>query len=321
MFAPAHNDPRGNWNWKLDSNESIYFGTELTYIYQKTFDKLYPELRARDVFPVDYSPGPGAESFKWYQFDQVGVAKVVNNYAKDFPRASIKGKEFIGNIKSLGASFGYTIQEIRAAMFVGRPLQEREANAARRAVLYQENQIAFNGDDANQLPGFLSNPNIPQTAVAADGDSSVDATKRSWASKTPDQIIRDVNVALRNIPKTTKGVERANTVLLPIDQYELIASTPRSSISDTTILSFLKGVHPGVEFTWLPFELVGSGPSTTDQMICYRRDPDKIFMVVAQEYEQFDPQLEGMEYEVPVHERFGGVVVPYPLSASFSYGI
>jgi len=303
--------------FRLDENEGIYFGTELTYIKKKSYDKLYPQLRARDVFPISYDAGPAAETIKYYQFDQIGVAKIVTNYAKDFPRASIKGKEFLSNVKSLGASFGYNIQEIRAAMMVGRPLAEREANAARRTILFLENQIAFNGSTEFQLPGFLTNPNVPEAAVAADGTGG----STTWASKTPDQIIRDVNVALRSIPVLTKGVEYANTVLLPIDQYELIASTPRSTISDTTILSFLKGVHPGVEFTTLPFELTGTGPGGTDLMVCYHRDPDKLTLEIPQEYEQFDPTLEGMEYNIPVHERCGGVIMYYPLSARFSYGI
>jgi len=302
---------------RLDADEQIYFATELTYIKQKSYDKLYPELRARDIFPVSYDAGPAAEAIKYYQFDQVGLAKIVVNYAKDFPRASIKGKEFISTVKSLGASFGYNIQEIRAAQFVGRPLAEREANAARRSILFKENQIAFFGDTEFNLGGFLTNVNVPSAAVAADGT----AGSTLWINKTPDQIIRDVNVALRSIPTLTKGVESANTVILPINQYELIASTARSTISDTTILSFLKGVHPGIQFTTLPFELTGTAPGGTDYMVCYRRDPDKLTLEIPQEYEQFDPTLEGMEYEIPVHERCGGVIMYYPLSAQFSYGI
>lgn len=303
---------------RLDDNEAIYFGTELTAIKQKSYDKLYPELMARNIFPISYDAGPGAETIKYYQFDQVGLAKVVSNYGKtDFPRADIKGKEFISNVKGLGASFAYNVQEIRQSQMVGRPLPERRANAARRSILFLENQIAFFGDDANGLNGLLLDANVPNNAATADGASA----SMAWVDKTPDQIIRDVNLALRTINDLTMGVESADTVLLPIAQFQLIASTPRSSISDTTILTFLKGVHPGVTFSWLPFELKGTGTGSSDQMVCYRRDPDKLTMEIPQEYEQFDPQLEGMEYEVPVHERFGGVIIYYPLSISKTYGI
>lgn len=303
---------------RLDDNEGIYFGTELTRIKQKSYDKLYPMLRARDVLPVSYEADPGDETIKFYQFDIVGFAKIAHTYGiGDFPLADIKGKEFISNIKSLTAGFSYNIQEIRAAAKVNRPLPERKAASARRAIMYLENNIAFFGDDANRLGGFLTNPNVPVGAVAADGLSNGTA----WSSKSPDQIIRDVNVAIREIPVNTKGVEYPNTVLLPINQYELIASTPRSSLSDTTILAFLKGVHPNIEFASLPFELTGTGSGVTDQMVVYTRDPDKLTLEVPQEFEQGEPTLEGMRYTIPCHQRSGGVIIYYPLSINIKYGI
>lgn len=303
--------------FKLDDNEAIYFNRELWSIKQKSYDILYPELRAREIFPISYDAGPGAETIKYNTFNMVGMGKVVSNYAKDFPDASITGAETISNIKSLGASFRYNIQEIRAAQMVGRPLPERKANAARRAILYLENKLAFFGDPVSGLAGFLTNPNVPSALVANDGIGGLTV----WTSKTPDQVIRDVNVAITGVPNLTNGVESVNTAAFPISQYFLMAKTPRSTISDTTILTFLEGVNKGVEFTWLPTELKGTGPGSTDQFFVYRRDPDKLTMEIPQEYEQFDPQLEGMEYKVRVHERFGGIIIYYPLSIAIYYGI
>ena len=51
-----------------------------------------------------------------------------------------------------------------------------------------------------------------------------------------------------------------NTVLLPVAQYTLIASTPRSTASDTTILEYFIQNNPFITTVdWVP-ELAGAGP-------------------------------------------------------------
>ena len=102
-----------------DGDETAFFNRQLEFIKAKTFDILFPELKARSVLPVDFSAGPGAESITYRQFDQAGIAKIIANYAQDLPRADISGKEFTAKVRSLGASYGWTLQEIRAAKMAG----------------------------------------------------------------------------------------------------------------------------------------------------------------------------------------------------------
>lgn len=302
---------------KLDSNEQIFFERELTTIKARSYDVLYPELKARQLFPVSYDANTGDGTIVYEQYDQVGFAKVIANYAKDFARADIKGKEFSSIIRSLGSSYGYSIQDIRAAAKTGKPLQQRKANAAKRAIMQLENTISLFGDKENDIPGFLSNPNIPIGAVINDGL----ANSTLWKDKTPDQIIRDLNQLVSDIVLNSKGVEQPNVVLLPIKQYNVIASTPRSSTSDTTILSFFKAVNPLIQSVEWLIELAGVGPGGEDMMLAYNRNPDKLTLEIPQEFEQFPAEQEGMEFVVDCHERIGGVIIYYPLAANKLFGI
>ena len=298
----------------LDANESIFFARELEFVKTKTYDIIFPELKARTHIPVSFEAGEGAESITYQQFTQLGVAKIISNYADDLPRADVAGKEFTAPVKSLGDSYGWNVQEIRAARMAGRPLPQRKANAARRAIATLENRIAYFGDTDSGLQGFLTNPNVNTVVIPADGAGS----SKKFADKTPTQILRDLNSMATSIHAVSKGVESPDTLLLPLTQFNLIFTTQLSSGTDMTIGKFFLENSPHItNIDWLN-EIEGSGPGGVDQMVAYRRDPDKLTLEIPQDFEQFPVQKRGLEFLVPCHERCGGVIIYYPLSVAIA---
>ena len=301
----------------LDADESIFFAKELEAKKAKAYDVQYAELKARKVLPVSFEAGPGAETIKYEQYDSLAVAKIVSSYADDLPRADVKGAEFISSVKSLGASFGYSMQEIRAAAMAKKPLEQRRANAAKRAILQKENDIAMFGDTATGLKGFLNHSSVPLVVLPADGTGA----SILWSTKTADQIIRDLNLIANTIFTNTKGVEMPDTLLLPVAKYAYISSTPRSSTSDTTILEYFLKNNPFIkEVGWLNELLNAGAGGAIDRMVCYKRDPDKLSLEIPQDFEQFPEQERNLEFVIPCHSRIGGVIIPYPLSMAYSDG-
>jgi hypothetical protein len=307
----------------LDANQTAFFARELESIKARTYDVVYPELKATTLIPVSTEAGPGAESITYQQFDQLGLAKVIANYADDLPRADVKGKEFNSPIRSLGASYGYSVQEIRAAQFVGRSLEQRKANATRRAIEQKVNKIAWYGDSESGLTGLIDNPNITRVAVENDGTAS----STLWEDKTPDQILRDMNDLVTGIVDVTKGVEMPNTLIMPIKQYRQISNTRLASGTDTTILEFFLQNSPFITTVEWVNELKGAGlgegsvAAGGDVMIAYDRNPDKLTLEIPQPYEQFPAQERGLEFVVPAHARVAGVIIYYPLSVAVGEGI
>jgi hypothetical protein len=305
----------------LDANETFFFSRELEYIKSKSYDIEFPEMKAFKHIPISTEAGEGALSITYAQFEEVGLARIIESYADDLPRADIRGKEYTQLVKSVGASYGYSVQEIRAAVYVGRSLTQRQANAARRANDQKINRLAWFGDQTYQILGMLNNANIPIGTVLNDGTGST----TQWVNKTPDQILYDMNTLANSIPFVTKGVEMPNTLLLPVAQYTLIASTPRSVTSDTTILEYFIQNNPFITTVdWVP-ELTGAGPvvdaTATDVMIAYDKNPDKLTMEIPMPFTQYPPQERGLEFVVPCESRYGGIIVYYPLSLSIAYGI
>lgn len=304
-------------NFILDSAQQVFLSRQLEYVKQKAVETLFAELKAPKLIPVSNEAGPGAEKIVYRQYTMIGAAQFIANYALDFKRVDIVAEEVVTTVKSIGAAYGYSVQDIRAAMQAGLNLEQRRANAAARAILQQENSIAFNGDTNHNLYGLFTHPNVPAAAVPADGPGGL----TTFASKTPDQIIRDVNNLINDIKTNTKEVENPDSVLFPTSIWSMLKSTPRSSNSDTTIAQFLMNNHPDIKNWDSVVELETAGVGATKMMMAYTRNPDKVTLEIPQPYETFPAQQRGLDFEVPVHERIAGVIFYYPLSANMAYGI
>lgn len=301
---------------RFDANESMFFARQLEAIKAQTYDVKRANLNALQLMPVSTDVPEGATTITYRQYDTVGMAKVIANYANDLPRADVTGKEFTSNIRSIGNAFGYNTQEIRSAIFAGVNLPARKAMAATRAHQEKINALAFTGDADHGLPGLISNANVPEVTLLADGTGSA----KTFASKTADKIVRDVNSLINKIISQSKGVHRATEVWMPVEQYALIATTQNSTASDTTILQFLQQVHPGVTFRQV-VELDGAGASGADRMYAIENSRDNWAIEIPMMMKMYSPQQKGLEFEVPVESRFGGVIIEYPLAFAFADGI
>ena len=300
----------------FDSNESMFLQRQLDYIKTQTYDIKYAELKARKLIPVSSEADPGAEKIFYRSYDQSGIAKIIANYADDLPRADVKGAEFSANVKTLGSSYGYNLQEMRAAMYGNVPLEQRRSNAARRAIAQLENSIAFFGDAASGLQGFFSNGNVTTVTLPADGTGA----SKLWSTKTPDQIIRDLNLVANSVVSVSLGVEIPDTLLLPLMQYNYIASTARSANSDTTILNYFLQNNPYIKQVEWVNELATAGAAGVTRMAAYRRSPEVLTMEVPSDFEQLEMEHKNLEYKIPCIERFAGVLIYYPLAIAFADG-
>lgn len=314
---------------RFDSNESAFLSRQLDFIKEKTYDIKYAELKCRKLIPINTSVDPGAERIFYRTYNQSGMAKIISNYADDLPRSQVTGQEFFINVHNIGESYGYNFQELRAAVYAQMPLEQREAAAARRAIAQRENLIAFFGDPNYNMLGFLNNPNCTTLTLPADGMGPLGTGvpngsglgSKAWANKTPDQILRDMNL-IANTPVTTSfGVEIADTLLLPMVNYNYAANTARSINSDTTILNFFLNNNPYIKMVEWVNELATAGVGNTTRAVAYRRDPDALTLEIPSDFEQLELEKRGLEYVVDCIERIGGVIIYYPLSVCYSDGM
>lgn len=300
----------------MDASESAFLARQLEQIKTQTYDRKFENLKARELVPVDHSINTGAEVWTYRQWDMVGMAKIIRDYATDLPRADVLAREFTQRIRSIATSYGYSVQEVRAAMFAGIPLEQKKANAARRMFEETVESIARTGDAANDLLGLLNQPNTNTYSVPnGSGGSPL------WVNKISDEIAADLHGIANGIVSATREVEKPDTIGLPIAQYQAIATRRMSDGSDKTILQFFLETSPYIKTVFMWNALATAGSGSTTRMICYRRDPDALGLIIPQEFEMFPGQARNLEVVVPCHGRIGGVVMYYPLSMSYGDGI
>ena len=299
---------------KLDAVETAFFKRQLEYVKSKTYDTKYKVLKSEMLIPISTEEPAGADYIIWYSFSKAGVAKVIADYAHDFPRVDVYATEQQSRVWSIGSSYGYSIKEIRRAQLAGLNLNNQRAMACRRANDEKVDNLCWYGDSTRNIQGFFDYPGITSYTLTA-GTGGLD-----WASKTGDEIIFDLTGLLSAISVPTFGREEADTVLLPRAQHNLIKRKRMEGNSDTTVLMFFMDTNPGVEVFALD-ELAGQGAGGTDRMMAYTRDPEHLEQRIPQPFEQLEEEKKGMEYKIPCHSEHGGVTIYYPQSVAYSDGI
>jgi hypothetical protein len=309
----------------LDSDETLFFQRELESVKAQAFEKDYPELKGLALIPQSSEADEGAESIVYQEFDRTGIAKIIANYADDVPRADVTGKENISPVRSVGASFGYSVQDVRAATKAGRPLVPRKANAARAAIEQKLNRIVWEGDPTHGLVGVLRIPNtnlvVPATAAASPNGTGWNAT----SGKTPDEIQEDLGRLVDAVISNTNGVEVPDTVVMSLTELGYIRRTRQAAGTDTTILQFFMQNHPMIRSVEWAVELAlgatGVAPSgavgATNIAMAYKRDPDKLAFEVPMPTKFHPVETRGLEFITIGEARTGGVLAFKPLSIAF----
>lgn len=307
---------------------SVFFARELDYVKSQSYDVEYPELTALSLFPISNEADPGAETITYYTYDKQGLAKVIDNYSTDLPRADVNGKPSYAQVKSLGASYGYSAQEMRASRLAGKSLDVRKAEAARYQIDNLTNKIAWAGDADSGLMGVLSQgQNIPLYTIGAGGTSG----KTKWTEKTADEILDDINGMAKQVAKTTKNVERPDTLCVPADVYMDI-STRRLPNTTASVLSYILDHAPYIKDVISVAELDADSTETNPYAdanpanaqgvaFLFKNDARKLTLENPMPYYQYPVQVHNLESVVPCEARTAGVIVYYPMSCLIAVGV
>lgn len=298
-------------NFRADAGETAAFARQLEYVQAQTYEVKYLNHMARELIPVDGSVPSGAQSFVWYSWDWVGMAKIIANYADDLPKVQILGTEHIQGIKSLGDSYDYSIQDIRAAAMAGVPLDAAKAKTARRAMENKVENLAAKGDSAAGLPGFINNAAVPVlTATELVG---------GWDTAASADILADLHLIANYVNTVTKGTHSATTLVLPTTRYNIVATKAYSAQVPDTILQVFLRSNPFIkEVRQWHFLDTADSAGTGPRVIAYEKNPEILQLVIPQEFEQFPPQAKNLAFDVPCHMRIGGVVIRYPMGLVYA---
>lgn len=304
---------------------SLFFARELDFVKSQSYDVEYPEFTALSLFPMSSEVDPGAETVTYYSYDKTGLAKIISNYATDLPRADVKGKPTTAIIKSLGDSYGYSIQEMRASRMAGKSLDTRKAESARYQIDYLNNKIAWNGDAETGLKGVLSTDNDVPLYTVANGAKGT----ASWADKTEDEILADITGMLKQMATVTKKVEKPDTLALSSDAYIEIQNK-RIEGTATTVLKYIQDNIPDIKqivscpeldadsVETNPYAAASDGKAVA---LLFKNDSRKLSIENPLPFMQYPIQTQGLEVVVPCEARTAGAMIYYPMSLLIAVGV
>ena len=304
---------------------SVFCARELDFVKSQSYDVEYPEFTALSLFPMSSEVDPGAETVTYYSYDKTGLAKIISNYATDLPRADVKGKPTTAIIKSLGDSYGYSIQEMRASRMAGKSLDTRKAESARYQIDYLNNKIAWNGDAETGLKGVLSTDNDVPLYTIANGAKG----PTSWADKTEDEILADITGMLKQMATVTKKVEKPDTLALSSDAYIEIQNK-RIEGTATTVLKYIQDNIPDIKqivscpeldadsVETNPYAAASDGKAVA---LLFKNDSRKLSIENPLPFMQYPIQTQGLEVVVPCEARTAGAMIYYPMSLLIAVGV
>ena len=287
----------------------LFLERQLEHIRPQVFETVYADIKYPTILPVTSEAGNAAQTFTYRIMDSTGDFKLIADAADDLPRADISQTEKSIVIRSFGGSFGYTVQELRAAQMANIALEQRRAAAVRRAYEEKVEEVAMFGESAANLAGFFNN-------------STVDVLQADkWftdSGTTSQEMLELLNYGVTAIVNSTNMKEQPDTILISYEDFRIISTQRNSDSSDVTVLEYFLRTNPFIRNIEPILQLDKDKSSLqTNRMVVYRRDPEKVQLHLPQPLELFPPQQRGLEFIVPAHARVGGVALYFPKSVIY----
>lgn len=314
---------RGMNMWDAQQQALGFLVSQTSHIEPGVIRIRYPDIQYPQLIPIDTSAPDWAKSVTFFSSDQIGRADWFHHMAKDIPLADITREKFESGIEMAGIGYRYTLEELGHAMMLNLPLTSEKAAAARRAYEEFVDDVALRGNTTKGFEGLINHSGVTVANVEADGnDDGAD-----WASKTPDQVLRDINNAITGVYVESLTVETADTLLLPVQAMSDL-STRRIPDTTMTILNFIQQNNAYTMVTGQPLTvravrgLESAGVGGVGRMVVYRRDPQVLKLQIPMPH-RFLPvwQTGQITFDIPGIFRLGGLEIRRPGAVRYVDGI
>lgn len=221
----------------------------------------------------------------------------------------------------------YSIPELESAIKVGRPIDQQKFEGLNLKHQMDIDQLVYVGDSTMGSVGMFNNTSITATTAAAGNQGGT-----TWAGKTPQEILTDVNTILQNTWAASGYAVIPDRLLIPPVQYGVLTSRVVSDAGNMSILKFLEennlAVQRGGDFKILPVKwAIGMGTGgtpqtlgTVDRAMAYSRDQQRIRYPMTP-LQKTPLQYLGLWYLTYYYCRLGAVEFVYPSTMAYLDGI
>lgn len=212
----------------------------LTYFMPEVYEFRHAALPCwnEEILKIDRRIAPAANEYVWYESDNVGVARASNSYSiTDIPMVNGPiASDNKGLIVPAMIGFEMNFMDPRREQFavsMGKPdfqIERMKREACNRSLAEFFDSLWFAGDGTLGIDGLMNNPIVETLSVAT-----------PWASLNALQLLDSLKTITWSIPNRTQGSLgdfNKLRIILPPEQYQIIATTPVTAAGSTSVLSF-----------------------------------------------------------------------------------
>jgi hypothetical protein len=222
---------------------------------------------------------------------------------------------------------GYTIPELLSAQQMGRPVDEQKFKGMQLKHQMDVDEMVYIGDTIVGKEGLLNSSDVTAGFVDAGAAGTTE-----WSTKTPDEILADVDALISACWAAAGYAVCPSKLLLPPTQFAYITSQKVSTAGNVSILTFLEDNSISLKINgkkldiqpckWLASRGVaaGSPSAATNRMCCYTQSKDRV------RYPMVPLQRTPLEYRslyqlTTYFGRLGCVEIVYPETIRYADGI
>lgn len=236
----------------------------------------YPAFDYASLLPVITAGAPWATGTLFYTMDTVGKTEWIGNEANDFPYTDLVRDSGSAAYYTRGGAYRWSLPEINTANMLNIALTSEKAAGVRMITERFLFDLAMTGDTEKAMKGLINQSTVTAGDVPADGSGAV----TWWAAKTPDQILRDINVGVQAVRVATNTVYTPDTLLVPDAVFADLATRRISTAGDgaMTVLDFLRAKNTYTAMTGQPLnirpllELGTADPGGDGRAVLYSKD-------------------------------------------------
>jgi hypothetical protein len=294
---------------RLDTTTTAAFSRQLEYLQAEALKAEYPEYKGLALVPVFGNAIPlGARSHTYRQVEGFGEAELLDNMTpEEFPTADVRGTETSSLFRTLGAKYHVTIEDLRAASMMSVNVESEKAALARLVIESKLDKLVWSG--GGPFNGITHSSMSQNDTVAA---GSPDLTV------SDSQTVSDLKAMFKGMRDAaftdTKGLFPDYDFVVPTKvKLALGLWIPSTEAgAGTTLEDFILKNVPGIRSIshCNRLDLAGTG-GTKDLVLAFPRDPKVLDVMVPIRFEQFAPQLSGMQFTTFCSAKYGGIRIKH----------
>lgn len=263
------------------------------------------------IVPLDIQDKPWARTTTYRRISKVGQFRLVRSYFTDVPMINVLTEEFTQKVFKWAGGYWFSDDDIEACARQEFSLEAEDISGVVEAGRQKLNNLIAFGDRSLGMAGFINHPD----ALFSYAPFKLNSTS------TARQCLAVLNDATTAIVEATQQIEKPDTMLLPLRQYNYLTMTPWSDNVGNSILKQFLDNNPYIKDIQPLNELAGAGLDGTDIMQVYKRDKNKVKAKIMQSLTWKEMQRKGLGYERPAVMKYAGISLRRPHSVHVVAGV